>query len=284
MNQEPPHIYTGKHLAKKILAVMRDVGPVKKDKKNEFHHYQYASDEAIISAIRESLLKNNLCVSPSEKSCIEIVQKTKQGEEQTLTKLEMEYELTDADSGESKLIVFPGYGSDKADKGVYKAITGAEKYFFMKTFLIATPDDPEFEKTQREAKAAFANKSNTAPARPMPPPRKNQSRPPLAPSRPAPAPSGAPAKAPSATPPAAPARVSKYEQQTVIVFLKDVTKKNYGSGSSYFKINGEEGESWTTFSQTIAETAKGFAAEGRQVQLVLEMQPKGPVVQSIQPI
>lgn len=276
MQENPPAMYTGANLAKKILSVMRDVGVVKKDKKNDFYKYQYASDEAIVTAIRDSLIKNGLCVTSSQKSCVEIMQKTGKGEDQTLTKLEMEFELTDADSGESKLVVFFGYGSDKADKGVYKAMTGAEKYFLMKTFLIATPDDPEFEKTQQEAKAALASKNQSRPSAPPPRPAIQHQPPPPAPVQ---------KSVPAATPAASEgARVSKYPRETVVVFIKDVTKKNYGSGSSYFKINGEEGESWSTFSQTIAETAKSLAAQGRQVQLVIEIQPKGPVVQSIQPV
>src|SRR4029079_18402967 len=33
---------------------------------------------------------------------------------------------------------WPGYGDDAGDKGVYKALTGAEKYLLMKTFLVST--------------------------------------------------------------------------------------------------------------------------------------------------
>jgi len=36
-----------------------------------------------------------------------------------------------------------GQGADKGDKGVYKAITGAKKYFIANLFLIPTDDDPE---------------------------------------------------------------------------------------------------------------------------------------------
>ena len=36
------------------------------------------------------------------------------------------------------------------DKGVYKAITGAVKYIFMKNFLIPTGDDPEKDNNKSE--------------------------------------------------------------------------------------------------------------------------------------
>lgn len=38
-----------------------------------------------------------------------------------------------------------GEGMDTGDKAIYKAITGAQKYVLMKTFLIPTGDDPELE-------------------------------------------------------------------------------------------------------------------------------------------
>ncbi len=57
--------------------------------------------------------------------------------------------LLDVDSGESHVSTAYGQGQDKGDKGVYKAATGAEKYFLLKTFLIATGDDAEKESPQR---------------------------------------------------------------------------------------------------------------------------------------
>ena len=42
-----------------------------------------------------------------------------------------------------------GTGGDQTDKGMYKAITGAIKYIFIKHFLIPTQDDPEVEKATK---------------------------------------------------------------------------------------------------------------------------------------
>ncbi len=58
--------------------------------------------------------------------------------------------------------VFYGYGADTGDKGVYKAATGAEKYFLMKTFLVSTGDDPEAdEKVDKHTAAAGAARGST---------------------------------------------------------------------------------------------------------------------------
>lgn len=125
-----------KALGKKILAVMSDVEPLSKDAHNEFHDYDYVSAESVIRGIRKSLIKNALVVIPNH------VGETHEGD---LTRLTVEYTLIDTDSGESIKTSVVSYGSDKTDKGIYKATTGNAKSFFTKTFMIPLEDDPEPE-------------------------------------------------------------------------------------------------------------------------------------------
>lgn len=139
-------------IAKKIVAVMSEVEHVAKDKKNDFHGYNYASDEAIVSEIRGAMIKAGLVVVPNQRSI------TKEGD---ITTLAVEYTMIDSESGEQLTTTVYGYGQDKGDKGVYKAATGAEKYFLLKTFLIPTGDDPENEKPRP---AAPAPRPQSAPA------------------------------------------------------------------------------------------------------------------------
>jgi len=132
MTQEK--IAEGKSLAVKILRVMQDVEGVIKDSVNEFHKYKYASDAAIIQTVRVSMIKHKLIAVPNQVSCV------KEGD---MTTIGVCYKLIDGDSGECVESMVYGQGQDKGDKGAYKAATGAEKYFFLKTFLIPTFDDPE---------------------------------------------------------------------------------------------------------------------------------------------
>lgn len=125
-----------KALGKKILLVMEFVGPIAKDAHNDFHQYDYVSDAAVVRAMREGMIKYNLVLIPS------YIASRKDGD---LTTVEVDYTLIDVDSGESIISHAIGYGSDKGDKGIYKAQTGAEKYYLTKTFLIPTGDDPEKE-------------------------------------------------------------------------------------------------------------------------------------------
>jgi hypothetical protein len=67
-----------------------------------------------------------------------------------LVEVELEYAFFDVESGESLKGHFTGHGSDRSDKALYKAITGAIKYILTTTFLIPTGDDPEEEKQKKE--------------------------------------------------------------------------------------------------------------------------------------
>ncbi len=59
-----------------------------------------------------------------------------------------------------------GQGLDNADKGYYKAYTGAVKYFLMKTFMISTGDDPELDSYRDQAPRR--PQSQARPSRPAP--------------------------------------------------------------------------------------------------------------------
>lgn len=123
-----------KNIGAKILKVMEAIKSVAKDGTNSFHKYKYATDAAIVGTIRKELIKNKLICIPKQLSCIV------SGE---MTTLEIEYTMLDIDSGEALVTKVFGQGKDSGDKGVYKASTGGEKYFYLKTFAIPTDDDPE---------------------------------------------------------------------------------------------------------------------------------------------
>lgn len=143
-------------LASKILLVMSNVESVVKDKTNDFHKYKYASDAAIITAVRVAMIKHKLVALPSQISCLR---------EGDMTTVCVDYTLIDAETGYSTVCRVHGQGQDKGDKGAYKAATGAEKYFFLKAFMIPTEDDPE-----NEGPAQRPQQAKPAPARQAAPP------------------------------------------------------------------------------------------------------------------
>jgi hypothetical protein len=61
------------------------------------------------------------------------------------------------ESGETLSFVMAGSGNDRnskgvGDKGIYKALTGCNKYALLKAMQLATGDDPEEEKAEPKAK------------------------------------------------------------------------------------------------------------------------------------
>ena len=85
---------------------------------------------------------------------------TQSSSQMWLTEVVMSFRFIDGETGETtETAHFVGHGADTGDKGVYKAMTGAEKYFLMKTFLVSTGDDPEAdEKVDKAAAASGAAK------------------------------------------------------------------------------------------------------------------------------
>ncbi len=137
-----------KSIIKAIHAVMTKVEYVVKDGNNDFHKYKYASEAALIAALRPVMLEEGLVIIPSGETLLPV-------DEFGITHIVLAYTLThiDGDVWPDKILAF-GSGSDKSgkrkdetfavgDKGTYKAITGAYKYFIKNLFQIETGTDPE---------------------------------------------------------------------------------------------------------------------------------------------
>jgi len=135
-----------KKIALALHNVMTKVSYVQKDAKNNFHGYKYASESALLEKLRPAMIEEGLILIPS-------VSKTTEIDEYGNTNVTIEYTLVHKD-GEiwPEKIYACGSGNDKnkqggvGDKGLYKAITGANKYLLFKLFQIETGDDPETEK------------------------------------------------------------------------------------------------------------------------------------------
>src|SRR5277367_379161 len=136
-----------KNLVQKLCEVMAAIGYIAKKGENKFHGYKYAKESDIVDAIRGELAQRNLFIFPS------VTTHARSGE---ITDIMVRWTFTDGDSGEQRDCDIPGCGQDKGDKGVYKALTGSEKYFLMKTFLIPTGDDPEADSKAEQEDARGA--------------------------------------------------------------------------------------------------------------------------------
>ena len=142
-------------LAKKLAEIKSHVSRVAKNGYNEYHKYPYVLESDLLDVLGPRLAEANIMIWPH------VDEYKKLGD---VTFLMVTFKFEDGDSGETREVRIAGEGQDKGDKGVYKALTGATKYMLMKTFLVATGDDPEDEqggeaKPKEKRKAGRPKKS-----------------------------------------------------------------------------------------------------------------------------
>lgn len=167
-----------KTLILKLARIMGEVTNVEKNGENKFHGYRYAMEQDMLVAVRKKLSDAGIFVTTSVRS-VEIRETPKEG---FLTTIITDHLFTDGETGEQLTATSAGQGTDKGDKGIYKAITGATKYFISKNFLIPTGDDPESFEEKREAAGRVpkqaVNNPKANPEKPQPPPAQQDNFPP----------------------------------------------------------------------------------------------------------
>jgi hypothetical protein len=152
-----------KNLAKKLVQVVGSVsGKVGKSGYNSHQKYNYVMEADLLDAVREEIVKAGIVITSS----VESVER-----DGNITTVKLKHTLIDAESGESFEVWSAGQGADNQDKGVFKAITGANKYFLLKTFLLSGDDDPENDGAKapapQQAKAPVMKVAAPKPAAPQ---------------------------------------------------------------------------------------------------------------------
>jgi hypothetical protein len=142
LSSEEPKKMSAK-IATALHNVMAKVSYVQKGGENKFHGYKYASEADLLEKLRPALIEEGLILIPS-------VEMVRPMDEHGNTVVDMKYEIVHKDGD-----IWPhpvrvsGCGNDRSkngtvgDKGIYKAMTGANKYLLFKLFQIETGDDPE---------------------------------------------------------------------------------------------------------------------------------------------
>lgn len=132
-------------LARKILAIQTEIKSVSKNGRNDFQNYDYATERDFVTTIKPLLEKHGVIVIP-EMAAPPVVQAAGKDGKSMLTTILMKFKLVNTDDPTDFFTTLVGgQGMDSGDKGIYKAITGAKKYFIATTFMVPTGDDPEAE-------------------------------------------------------------------------------------------------------------------------------------------
>lgn len=134
-----------KELLTALQAAAMEVGYVQKKGRNDFQNYNYVTESDVVAQTREALLNNDIVMIPS----VEDVSHDEYGN----TNIIVLYTVHHTASGQNLTFKMAGAGNDRnskgvGDKGIYKALTGCNKYALLKALQLATGDDPENEKEE----------------------------------------------------------------------------------------------------------------------------------------
>lgn len=114
---------------------MNEVDFIADDKKVDYAKFTYASEEIIKKTFAPLFRKYKVLFLPN-------IVKSEMND-RNITTIDMRYSFYDAETGAVINGSFAGQGQDPADKGIWKALTGAIKYILTTTFFIPTGNDPE---------------------------------------------------------------------------------------------------------------------------------------------
>ena len=177
------HVYKeaeGKELAAigaKILLVMKDVAGVPKNGWNDFHKYAFVQEADLKDAVRKSMVQHGLAlITKLRKHKLVEWHPTHGGKPQKMSKAYFDFTLVDTTTGATVTIPWEGIAVDGEDKSLWKAMTGAVKYFLFETFLVPAGNDPENTGNSQEqvgsASGGNQQRAKAAPAaKPAPKPK-----------------------------------------------------------------------------------------------------------------
>lgn len=131
-------------LAAKIAAAVDAIGGIEKKGSNEHYHYKFVRSCDVAKAFRHELFSRGVIVTPDEKELQERQVQTLGGALMNYVNLKIEYTLRDTESAETIICAAYGSAMDTGDKAIYKAKTGAQKYFLRQLGIVPDEkDDPE---------------------------------------------------------------------------------------------------------------------------------------------
>jgi hypothetical protein len=133
-----------KSLATKLCRIYGEVSALEKEGDNKFGKYKYFTEGQMLQYLRPLLTREGIFIFHSvDEITHKEVSRGDKGKVELHSVVRSSHTFFDSETGESYTVKCVGEGIDSGDKSTYKAITGATKYFLMKTFGITDSQDPE---------------------------------------------------------------------------------------------------------------------------------------------
>lgn len=135
---------------KKMSEVMKDVGSVGKDQRNQAQGFAFRGIDQFVNALYPALVNNGVfmaprCVSQSSESREVERSNGKKGVDKIVT-LMMEYDFFAEDGSKVTVGPIPAEGLDSGDKATNKALSAGLKYALIQTFTVPTKDMEEADR------------------------------------------------------------------------------------------------------------------------------------------
>lgn len=160
-----------KSLAQRLCDIMAECPTIEKRGFNSFHRYKFVREADVADLMRPLLARHGVMLSQTITSIERIPVRNEKGTESTLTRININYELVNADNMDQRISSAQiGEAIDNQDKGVYKASTNAQKYFFIRMFCLGSDEDVEEDRSAGQGKPQ-ATRPQVRPANELPPPR-----------------------------------------------------------------------------------------------------------------
>jgi hypothetical protein len=135
---------------KKLFEIQKAVTALSKDK--ETKDYSYVSSEKVLDTIRPLMNEHGLMLTMQTTGRSVRTDLTKSEVTRYFTEIDITFTWVDVETCETLIHTFTAQGSDLAgEKGIGKALTYGEKYYFLKLFHVSTPkDDPDGDKHNKD--------------------------------------------------------------------------------------------------------------------------------------
>ena len=129
------------NIYEKINAIASEIGKIEKTGRNQNQGYNFIEQAVVVSTIKPLLEQYGITIIPSVRE-YKLIEKEK-GFKLIIDTL---YKVVNTDKPDECIeIAWVGEGDDTLDKGMNKALTASQKYFYMKLFNISDKDDPDAE-------------------------------------------------------------------------------------------------------------------------------------------
>lgn len=150
--------------AQAIVAVMRDIGAISKDRENQAQRYKFRGVDDIYNELHPIMATHGLFTVPRVLRHTAEEKTSKSGSVQIYRVLEIEFDFISESGDKITVGPFIGEGMDSGDKAANKAHAVAHKYAFLQVFAIPTEDDKDPETTSHDLKPSEKRLSEEAEA------------------------------------------------------------------------------------------------------------------------